>query len=56
MTKSIRAAWLGGLAAALLATGPQANAAGTGLTVALNELPRSLDPGSETGNVDVRVY
>jgi peptide/nickel transport system substrate-binding protein len=26
------------------------------LTVAVNELPRSLDPGIDTGNVDVRVY
>ena len=26
------------------------------IVVAVNELPRSLDPGSESGNVDVRVY
>src|SRR3546814_3808079 len=26
------------------------------LVVAVNQLPRSLDPGTETGNVDVRVY
>jgi peptide/nickel transport system substrate-binding protein len=52
----IRAACLGSLAVAVLATGPRADAAGTDITIAVNELPRSLDPGSETGNVDVRVY
>lgn len=56
MTKCIRTAWLGGLTAALLAAAPQASAAEADITIALNELPRSLDPGSETGNVDVRVY
>jgi peptide/nickel transport system substrate-binding protein len=50
------AALLGGLVLAAVATGPGAVAAGTDVTIAVNELPRSLDPGSETGNVDVRVY
>ena len=26
------------------------------LTIAVNELARSLDPGDRTGNVDVRIY
>jgi len=32
------------------------DAAATDLTVAVNTLPRSLDSGSRSGNVDVRVY
>lgn len=43
------------IGALLVGAGPTA-AAGTDITIAVNELPRSLDPGSETGNVDVRVY
>ena len=41
--------------AACLATGAVA-ADRPAVTVAVNELARSLDPGENTGNVDVRVY
>ncbi len=49
------------LAAALLLATPAATPAAAGdpraeLVVAVNELPRSLDPGAQTGNVDVRIY
>ncbi|GAB4361766.1 MAG: ABC transporter substrate-binding protein [Kiloniellaceae bacterium] len=62
MIERYRYATKGVLAAAgtamMLALGaPGAEAADRpDIAVAVNKLPRSLDPGTETGNVDVRVY
>lgn len=56
MTSYLRATALGALALAAIAPATGSLAQGADLTIALNELPRSLDPGSQTGNVDVRVY
>ena len=44
------------VAAVLLADGHGIAAERPSLNVAVNELARSLDPGDQTGNVDVRVY
>lgn len=47
------------LAASLALASPMTAAAAdprTELVVAVNELARSLDPGAQTGNVDVRIY
>ena len=54
-----RKAGLWAVLGAGLAVSVQPSAAATerpALTVAVNELARSLDPGENTGNVDVRVY
>lgn len=54
--KSLCAAIVGGLVITAGFSATRAEAAETDLTIAVNELPRSLDPGARTGNVDVRVY
>jgi len=47
---------LGACAALPLLAGAALAAERPDIVVAVNSLPRSLDPGTETGNVDVRVY
>lgn len=56
MLKRLSFALGASVATSLLVVATQAAAVGGDLNIAVNELPRSLDPGSETGNVDVRVY
>jgi len=58
MTMKLRIAAALGCGALLAAALPPAPALAqqTNLTVAVNELPRTLDPGETPGNVDVRVY
>src|SRR5690242_13873382 len=52
------ARWAGrvALAIGLAPTLGFAGDAKTELVIAVNELARSLDPGAQTGNVDVRIY
>src|SRR5919112_3326761 len=48
--------WAGCIALGLVPTLGFAADPKTDLVVAVNELARSLDPGAQTGNVDVRIY
>lgn len=55
VSRTLRRAVLGAFAAAALAAAPAVADVRPDIAVAVNELPRGLEPADDTGNVDVRV-